>query len=581
MISRHNETSKKRSSRLTQKTTTTSHSLSRVTDAPRTLFELSTEQTDALSTLFSSSGTSILKGITGSGKTEIYFHYIAHIIDQGLQALLMIPEIGLTTQIIERFKESFGFDADVWNSSITKTKKNKIFSRIISGDAKIIIGTRSSLFLPYKNLGLIIVDEEHDAAYKQEDGVLYNARDMAVLRGSICHHPVVLGSATPSIETLYNARLGKYQLVELGSRFGDATLPDIKIIDIKKKENRARVDEELEKATHRGIRAWISVPLENAMNEALRKSEQMMLFLNRKGYAPMMICADCGYILSCKNCSSSMVLHQTKKSLECHHCGYCSAIKYHCHECNNDTLIPYGPGVERIAEEAHAKFPNARIQIVTREEMRTETLAKRILRDIHERKIDIVIGTQIITKGYHFANLTLVGIIDADVGLGGGDLRASERVFQVLYQVSGRAGREKVKGNVYLQTFNPESKFIRMLKSHQFDQFIEDEIESRKINDMPPITRMASILFTGAKEMDVMFFAKKFVSAAKLTDSNIRILGPAPAILSKLQNRYRYRVLLIADRTTDLQAYITYIMQKYKIPSRIHMKIDIDPYSFS
>jgi primosomal protein N' (replication factor Y) len=412
------------------------------------LSPLSPSQSTALNQMQSYEGISVLQGVTGSGKTEVYFHLIADTLKQRKQALLMLPEIALSSQIIDRFTGRFGFKPDVWNSSITPAKKRKLLAKIISGESQIIIGTRSSLFLPYKDLALIIIDEEHDASYKQESGVLYNARDMAVLRSTIFGHPVVLGSATPSIETLHNANLGKYQLVHLTSRFGEASLPEVKIIDMRLQK--------MEKST------WLSRELKDAMASELGKGNQAMLFLNRRGYAPMMLCGSCGHRVTCKSCSSWMVLHKARKRLECHHCGDVSAIKNKCIECEvEDSYIACGPGVERIAEEAAHCFQNARIQLMTKEEMCSEAAIREILRKIKDQEVDILIGTQIITKGYHFPKLSLVGVIDADIGLGGGDLKGSERAFQLLHQVSGRAGREDTKGVVYLQTYDPEGRLIK------------------------------------------------------------------------------------------------------------------------
>lgn len=531
---------------------------------------LSTEQSEALHQLLQYNNDSVpflLKGITGSGKTEVYFYHIAELLNQGKQVLVMIPEIGLSTQIMERFTQRFGFKPAIWNSSITKAKKKKLLLGIVTGEVLIIIGTRSALFLPYKNLGLIVVDEEHDASYKQEDGVLYNARDMAILRGMLCNHPVLLASATPSVETLYNASIGKYKLIELSSRFGESILPEVKIIDMKRAKQHKT--------------SWISNILEQAIGSALSSGHQSMLFLNRRGYAPMLLCSSCGGAVSCKFCSSSLVVHLAKKKLECHHCGYVSSIKSQCTECGaEDSLVPCGPGVERLAEEVVQKFPNARIQIVTKDEMKSEAAIQDILSDVQNNMIDIIIGTQVIAKGYHFPNLELVGVIDADNGLIGSDLRGPEKMFQLLSQVSGRAGRESTCGKVYLQTFNPQSKLIQMLQKHEFDRFIQNEIESRKDANMPPFSRICAILLSYRDEREVMLHAKRLVSFAPQNEL-IRVLGPVPAMMSKLQNLYRYRILVITDRKIDIQAYITQWFSEYKMPTKIRLKIDIDPYSFN
>ncbi len=528
---------------------------------------LSSDQLTSLEQIKASSNPSVLKGITGSGKTEVYFHHMAEMMAEGKQVLLMLPEIALGSQIIERFKDRFGFAPAIWNSSITKAKKRNLLRSIILGEVKIIIGTRSALFLPYANLGLIVVDEEHDASYKQDDGVMYNARDMAVMRGHIIGTKVLLASATPSIETLYNVSIGKYNQVNLHSRYGEAILPDVEVIDMRLQKRQKD--------------SWISLPLKTAIADALLKKEQVIIFLNRRGYAPMMLCKACGHKVTCKSCSSWLVMHKAKKRLECHHCGYVSAIKNICAECREeDSLIACGPGVERIAEEVMQLFPEAKIQLVTKDEMNSEKAIAGVLARVQNHEIDIIIGTQIITKGYHFPKLSLVGVIDADIGLSGGDLKASERSFQLLYQVSGRAGREYARGKVYLQTFAPEGRLIQLLKSHDFDKFMEYEISTRKDANMPPFSRMAAILISGSREDKVLQEARQIVRMSPRHDA-VRILGPAPASVLKLQNKYRYRILLIADRKIDIWGYLEQWMSGYKVPSSLHLKIDIDPYNLN
>lgn len=527
---------------------------------------LSPSQSTALSEIQSHGGVSVLQGVTGSGKTEVYFHLIADVIKQGKQALLMLPEIALSSQIIDRFTERFGFKPDVWNSSVTPAKKRKLLARILEGDAKIVIGTRSSLFLPYKDLNLIIIDEEHDASYKQESGVLYNARDMAVLRSHIFGHSLILGSATPSIETLHNTNNGKYNLVKLAHRFGEATMPDVKIIDMRMQK--------LEKST------WLSRELKDAIASELGAGNQAMLFLNRRGYAPMMLCTSCGHRVTCKSCSSWMVMHKARKRLECHHCGDMSAIKTLCKECGvEDSFIACGPGVERIAEEVAGCFQNARIQLMTKEEMSSEAAIHTILKKIENQEIDILIGTQVITKGYHFPKLSLVGVIDADIGLSGGDLKGSERAFQLLHQVSGRAGRESVRGMVYLQTYDPESRLIKLLQNNEFEEFSRHELGTRADSNMPPFARMVSVLLSGRGEERVRLEAEGLARLAPRHES-VRVMGPVPAMMSKLQDKYRYRILLVTDRKIDVQSYMKQWFERRKLPSYIHIKIDVDPYSF-
>lgn len=525
---------------------------------------LSADQSHALDKMSKSPNVYVLHGITGSGKTEVYFYLLKKALNEGNQGLLMLPEIALSKQIVHRFEERFGTKAVVWNSSITPAKKRKILLGIMGGTVKIVIGTRSALFLPYQNLAQIIVDEEHDHSYKQDEQILYNARDMAILKSHIEKIPVVLGSATPCLETFHNIQIGRYNEVLLGSRFGEATLPDVVAIDMRKKKKNT----------------WISQELKDAIRVKLDAKEQVMLFLNRKGYAPLLICSTCGHRAICSSCSSALVYHKAADKLSCHHCGYHSKSYVNCPECSSEnSMIPCGPGVERIHEEISAYFPDANIQVMTREEMNSTKKASDVIRNIMDGNTDIIIGTQIITKGYHFPNLTFVGVIDTDIGLSGGDLRAAEKTFQLLYQVGGRAGREQIKGMMYLQTFNPESEFIRLLKEHDFNGFMNTELETRKNAHMSPINRMAAIIMSGKNELLVK---RTMMDIARMlpTSSRVTILGPVPAILSKLQNRYRYRLLLIADKQFNIQGYISSVTDILPYKIRSNIKVDIDPYNF-
>ena len=524
---------------------------------------LSPEQENALQKI-SENNVYVLHGITGSGKTEVYFYLIKKALEEGKQALLMLPEIALSKQIVHRFEERFGSKAVVWNSSITPTKKRKILLGIMSGSVRVVIGARSGLFLPYKDLGLIIVDEEHDHSYKQDEQILYNARDMAILRAHIDKIPVILGSATPSLETFYNIQVGKYTEVVLSSRFGEATLPDVVAIDMRKKPKNS----------------WISQELKTAIAARLEAREQVMLFLNRKGYAPLLVCSTCGHRATCGSCSTALVYHKAANKLSCHHCGYHAKSYINCLECSSEnSMIPCGPGVERIHEEVSAYFPDANIQVMTREEMNTPKKASDVISNIMNGTTNIIIGTQIITKGYHFPKLTFVGVIDTDIGLSGGDLRSSEKTFQLLYQVGGRAGREQIKGMMYLQTFNPQSEFIRLLVDHDFNGFMQAELAGRVSSDMPPITRMAALIMSGKNEIMVKRAMHDIIRLLPKTD-RVTVLGPVAAILSKLQNRYRYRIMLIADKQFNMQGYIASMMEC--LPQKVlsDLKVDIDPYNF-
>ncbi len=528
--------------------------------------DLSEEQLNALNLIKLTTKPILLKGVTGSGKTEVYFYLIEETIKNGKQALIMLPEISLSSQIIKRFTERFGFTPAIWNSKQTKSCKKKILQGILDGTIKVVIGARSSLFLPYKDLSLIIVDEEHDASYKQNEGVLYNARDMSVLKSHLSNSKVILVSATPSIETIYNVQQGKYSIVELRSRFSDATLPQVEIIDMRNVEL-AR--------DH-----WISEQLINEIKLVIAQGNQCLLFLNRRGYSPIMLCKSCGYKSQCSKCSASMVVHKARKLMECHHCGAVSKIHNTCPECDQkDSLIFCGPGVERIEEEVKIIFPNLRVNIISKDQVAKNDQMQDLLQEMEMGNIDILIGTQIITKGYHFPKLALVGVIDADLGFVGGDLRSTERTFQLLHQVGGRAGRDKaIKGKVLLQTYFPENKVLQALVSGNEEEFIEKEIMTRKQANMPPFTKMAVINITGKYAEKTLSIATYI--ASRIPASSARILGPAEAIIFRMSGRYRYRLLVIAERNFNIQKYISTWLSKCEIPSFFQIKIDIDPYSF-
>ncbi len=483
------------------------------------------------------------------------------------QTLFLLPEIALSKQMISRFEERFNTKAVIWNSSVTPSQKRHILRSIILGEVKLIIGARSALFLPYKNLGCIIVDEEHDTSYKQDDNILYNARDMAVLRGHLSHIPVVLGSATPSLETFYNIQNGKYNYITLESRFGEAKLPNIIPIDMRGRKEKSK---------------FVSEKLKDAIKHTLAKKQQVMVFLNRKGYAPLLVCDTCGYKPCCESCSSSLVFHKTINKLICHHCGFHTKAIFDCPECNSkDSMSPCGPGVERIFEEITEYFPDARIQLMTKDEMDSNKKAHEIINNIVDGKIDIIIGTQIITKGYHFPKLTTIGVIDTDIGFASsGNLRALEQSFQLLYQLGGRAGREETQGNIYLQTFQPDSNIIKLLKAHDFNGFIEYELSLRKEANMPPITKIATILISDKSEFKAKKIAMDIIKSTPLSE-DITVLGPVAALISRVKNRYRYRILFIAKKNQNLQLYINTALSFLDKKISNNIKIDIDPYNFS
>ncbi|KJV57510.1 primosomal protein N' [Orientia chuto str. Dubai] len=523
---------------------------------------LSLEQQLAFDTIRKTTGTILLQGITGSGKTEIYFHLIAEVLRQKAQVLLLMPEINLASHIALRFADRFKFNAAMWNSSISKASKKKILRGILTNKIKVVIGTRSSLFLPYSSLGLIIVDEEHDQSYKQENNIMYNARDMAVMRGHIANIPVILASATPSLESIYNTYNKKYRLIKLKSRFGDATLPHINIIDMRKE--------------HLQTGMWLSNSLKNAMMQTLKQNKQILLFLNRKGYAPIILCRNCGFRFTCTSCSSCLVFHKSKNILQCHHCGIFKVFTSYCLECKKQTLSAYGPGIERIAEEVKTYFPKYRIAVVSRDTATDDST--NILQKIVNSEVDIIIGTQMLTKGYHFPNLNLVGIIDADLGYGG-DLRANEKTYQLLNQVAGRSGREEVKGHVYIQTYYPDSALLNYLINYKDEDFINYEMNLRINNNMPPVTKFVAISVISTLEQNAQSVAESIVKTAQPCQ-HLRILGPAPALLYKLKNKYRFRILLIFNRQLNIHSYI----KDWNILSlhskTVSLKIDIDPYNF-
>ncbi|MGC0372293.1 MAG: hypothetical protein DGJ47_001004 [Rickettsiaceae bacterium] len=526
------------------------------------LAKLSAKQNECLNAIINIKKPLVIKGVTGSGKTEVYFHAIMHELKVGNQALIMLPEIALSKQIIARFVQRFGFKPAIWNSGVTKAKKKQILRGIVSGDVKIVIGARSALFLPYKKLGITIVDEEHDGSYKQSDGVIYNARDMAVMRGKIEGSKTLLVSATPSIESLHNSLINKYDLFSLPSRHNKASLPTVEIVNMK--------EETLAKNN------WLSNIAAKEIKENFSNKQQTLIFLNRKGYAPLMLCKACGYKAHCESCSASMVIHKKQNRLECHHCGYTLSIYTKCPEClDKDSLIMCGPGIERIEEEIKRKFTNCNVVTISKEESSSEEKMQQMLSDMENGEIDILIGTQIITKGYHFPKLTLVIVIDADIGFIGGDLRSSERTFQLLHQVGGRAGREDIKGKVLLQSYMPDNKVLQSIKNHQEEEYIDGEISSRKESNMPPFSRVATITITGKNDLKTKELAHHFTRIAP--KSSAKIMGPSEAMMHKIAGKYRYKILIIANKSFDLQSYIRYWQNLCKIPSSYNFKIDIDP----
>ncbi len=508
----------------------------------------------------------LLDGVTGSGKTEVYFEAVAEALRQGKQVLVLLPEIALTQPFLKRFEARFGTPPVCWHSGLKQAERRRAWRAIAKGRARAVVGARSSLFLPYENLGLIIVDEAHETSFKQEDGVRYNARDVAVMRAQFEKFPVILASATPAIESRHMAQLGRYELLELPSRFGDATLPELKAIDL------------TEHPPERG--KWIAPPLIEALEETLEKGEQSLLFLNRRGFAPLTLCRTCGHRFQCPNCTAWMVEHRLVARLACHHCGHVMPPPEACPECGEaDCLVACGPGVERIGDEVATLFPDARAAIITSDTIWSPEKAAQFVADVENGAVDIIIGTQLVTKGYHFPNLTLVGVVDADIGLEGGDLRAAERSFQQIAQVSGRAGRAEKPGRVFVQTRSPGAPVIDALVKGDREAFYIAETESRHHAGVPPFGRLAAIIISSEDNQEALETARAIGGSAPTADG-LYIYGPAPAPLAMLRGRHRHRLLVHAGRSVEMQKIIREWLSKLDWPRSVRVAVDVDPYSF-
>ncbi len=532
---------------------------------------LSAPQREAADALAGSVGqgfsVTVLDGVTGSGKTEVYFEAIAAALAQGRQALVLVPEIALTAQWLERFERRFGARPVEWHSDLTGGQRRAAWRAIATGKAPVVVGARSALYLPHPALGLIVVDEEHDSSFKQEDGVIYNARDMAVVRGRIEGFPVALVSATPSLETMVNVERGRYRRLALPERHAGAALPEIGVIDMR-----------AELAA--GRQSWVSPTLRDALAQALAAGEQAMLFLNRRGYAPLTLCRACGHRLECPHCTAWLVEHRLEGRLVCHHCGFAMQPPETCPECGAEgRFAPCGPGVERLAEEVAATFPTARAAIMASDTLTGPHAAAELVRRMDRHEIDVLIGTQVMAKGHHFPMLTLVGVIDADLGLAGGDLRAAERTFQLLSQVAGRAGRAERPGKVWLQTFLPEHPVMKALVSGRREAFYEAESTARRERGMPPFGRLAALIVSGRDAPAVDAIASALGRAAPHGDG-VEVLGPAPAPLALLRGQHRRRLLLKAGRAVDVQATLRQWLAQVKPRGGVRIQIDVDPYSF-
>jgi primosomal protein N' (replication factor Y) len=509
----------------------------------------------------------LIDGVTGSGKTEVYFEAVARTLERGRQALIMLPEIALTSQFMDRFTRRFGGAPVEWHSALSSPERARAWRAAATGEARVVVGARSALFLPYKELGLIVVDEEHDGGFKQEDRVHYQARDMAVVRANVGKFPIVLSSATPSIESHVNARTGRYRSVVLPGRYSGAELPDVVAIDMRKEP------------PERG--KWLAPPLVAAVTETLANKQQVLLYLNRRGYAPLTLCRSCGHRFDCPQCTAWLVEHRYRNRLNCHHCGFSLPLPEKCPKCGDaDTLVACGPGVERIAEEVGERFPEARLALLSSDLVPSLTEMREIIKTIEAGEAEIIIGTQMVAKGHHFPQLATVGIVDGDLGLGTADPRAAERTFQLLHQVTGRAGRVLAMGRGFVQTYMPEHPVMQAIITGDRDAFLESEIRQRQAGLLPPYGRLAALIISARDKELAELFARDVARHAPPAQ-RIEVLGPAEAPLAVIRGRHRWRLLLKAPRELDIQAYLrAWLATLPKPPSDLRLTVDIDPYNF-
>jgi len=508
----------------------------------------------------------LLDGVTGSGKTETYFEPVAEALRMERQVLVLLPEIALTENFLHRFEERFGAPPVLWHSSLKSTERRRAYRAVSGGSAQVVVGARSALFLPFARLGLIVVDEAHETSFKQEEGVRYNARDVAVMRGHFEQVPVVLASATPALESLQMAESGIYAKIDLPSRYGGAQMPTIETIDL------------TEEKPPQGM--WLAQRLVDGIEARLERGEQSLLFLNRRGYAPLTLCRNCGFRYQCPNCSAWLVEHRFTNRLACHHCGHEAPAPKTCTECGEpDCLVACGPGVERIADEVAERLPQARVFVATSDTLNSPGRAAEFIAAVEAREVDVIVGTQLVTKGFHFPELTLVGVVDADLGLEGGDLRAGERTYQQVAQVAGRAGRGSKPGEVLLQTRHPDAPVIAALAAGDRDAFYSAETEMRREAGAPPFGRWASIIISSEDDAEAREAANR-IGAFRPDVAECMILGPAPAPMALLRGRYRYRFLINARRSVQLQQVIRRWLAAIDHPPGVRVAVDIDPYSF-
>ena len=525
---------------------------------------------DALKAMLAEGGfnVALLDGVTGSGKTEVYFEAVHAVLaaDPQAQVLVLLPEIALTQAVIARFEARFGVRPGEWHSDVAPPLRRRVWEGVATGDCRIVVGARSALFLPFAKLALIVVDEEHDSSYKQEDGFIYQARDLAVARGKIEVAGVVLASETPSLESLRNAETGRYRWLRLSARHGTARLPDIGLIDLR------------ETPPERG--RWLSPALVSAMGETFAAGEQTLLFLNRRGYAPLVLCKACGERMTAPDTESWLVEHRYSGRLVCHLTGFSMPKPEKCPHCGAvDSLVSIGPGVERVEEEARALFPQARIAVFSSDTMWDAREARRLVEAMEEGEIDILVATQAAAKGHNFPNLTLVGVVDADLGLRGGDLRAAERTYQLLAQATGRAGRKDRPGRALLQTYAPEHAVMQALVAQDRDAFTSAELAERELAGLPPFGRLAAVVASGPDAAHLEDFVRKMAEVVPNAEG-VQVYGPADAPLGLVRGRRRKRFLVRADRTVDLSAYMAAWRARVRPPGAIRVAIDMDPYSF-
>ncbi len=510
----------------------------------------------------------LLDGVTGSGKTEVYFEAVARTLAVGRQAVIMLPEIALTSQFMNRFQRRFGAPPVEWHSALSGPERGRAWRAAATGEARVVVGARSALFLPYQDLGLIIVDEEHDPGFKQEDRVHYQARDMAVVRGSLGKIPVLLASATPSIETHVNARTGRYRHVVLPGRFSGVEMPEVSAIDLRRDP------------PERG--KWLAAPLVTAVEETLAKGQQALLFLNRRGYAPLTLCRSCGHRLECPQCSAWLVEHRFRNRLNCHHCGFTLPLPEKCPKCGEPgQMVACGPGVERIAEEVATRFPEAKLALLSSDLIPGLAEMREVIRGIEAGEANLIIGTQIVAKGHNFPDLCLVGIADGDLGLAqGADPRAGERTFQLLHQVTGRAGRASVQGRGLVQTYNPEHPVMEAIIRGDREMFLEREIRQRQMGVLPPFGRLAALIISARDARLAEQFAREVARRAPPAE-RIDVLGPAEAPIAIVRGRHRWRLLVRAPREIDLQAYLrAWVSFLPEAKGDLRLVVDVDPYSF-